>query len=207
MKPTTRGMTLLELMIASAIAAVIMLGLGMVEGTRARVTEAVRQPLVVEPERKNAALAALRIAKDLETTDRFEVDGANQLLNVRLPDCPTPVAPSCFDNVANYQWVQYRLITAANELRMYRFARVSARPLSCPTAQGLAREITAMTFTPTTNGATYSITWTSPSVPTRNHMFRGQVITRFRPDQAGAPVTGLDVNNVSPPPGVTAICN
>lgn len=208
MNPTTHGVTLLELMIASAIAAVIMLGLGMIEGTRARVTKAVRQPLFTEPERKNAALAAVHLAKSLETADRFEriAEGTNWRLNVRLPNCLT-ANPACFDNPFSYRWVQYRLDTASGELRMYRFALAGAppvRPLPCPARYVLAREITALDF-PTLgpNLVQYRVTWTSG---TRSHTFQGQVITRFRPDQVVAGTdTGLQnpaVADISPPPGV-----
>lgn len=208
------GVTLLEVMIASAIAAVIAIGLTMVEGLRARTTEEIRrQSGLMEPERKNAALAAAHLAKSLETADRFEriAEGANWRLNVRLPDCVT-ADPTCFDNALNYQWVQYRLITTTTppELRMYRFARTAslARPLPCPTGHVLAREITALDFpTLSPNLVQYRVTWTSG---TRSQTFQGQVITRFRPDQVVAGTdTGLQnpaVADISPLPGGTG-CN
>jgi len=202
-----RGVTLLEVMIASAIAVIIALGLVMVEGARARVHEAVRRPLFLEPEHKNAALAALRMAKDLETTDRFEViaDGTNQLLNVRIPDCPTvPPNAACFTNWADFQWVQYKL--TSNVLRMYRFTRAAARPLNCLTAQVLvlASQITGLTFPPTVpllnNSTQYQLTWTGAST---SHIFQGQVVLRLKPDQSGPGADiGLDVGGVSPPPGI-----
>jgi len=203
-----RGVTLLELMIASAIAAVIAFGLGTMEGSRARMTEEIRrQAGLLEPDHKNAALAATHLAKSLETADRFEriAEGANWRLNVRLPDCQT-ADPTCFDNALKYQWVQYRLDTASGELRMYRFARTAslARPLPCPAGQVLAREVTALAFpTVGSNLVQYQVTWTSG---TRSHTFQGQVITRFKPDQV---VAGTDTGlqgpgaDISPPPGGT----
>ncbi len=173
-----RGVTLLEIMIASAIAAVIVLGLAMVEGTRARVTEDVRHRVIDEPERKNAALAALTIAKDLERADRFNPppgSGTTVLLNIRYPDCPLPVdATTCFENSANYQWVRYNL--TGGQLSMYRFPRAPWPPVSCPTAQVLASGITTLNFTPINNGVTYVVTWTSGG---RSQTFQGNVITRF----------------------------
>jgi len=203
-----QGVTLLEMMIASAIAAVIMLGLTMIEGTRVRVTEDLRLRVLTEPERKNAALAAVHLAKDLETSDRFEVlpDGTNSRLNVRTPDCPPPVTAACLDDPLNYQWVQYRLDATSRELRMYRFARTASpvRPLPCPARQVLARDITALTSTLTNNEATYSLRWENG---TRNQTFQGRVITRFKPE-TGVPLglqnpSGTDI---SPPPGGTG-CN
>ena len=201
MHPMARGVTLLEIMIASAIATVIAFGLMMVEGTRARMTEEMRHRVEDEPERKNAALAALRITKELETADLFNPSsGTTTLLNVRIPECPTP--PTCsLDSFASYQWVQFRL--TGNELRMYRFPRTTPwPPTGCPAAQVLASDITALSFTPTNNGATYVVTWTSTTTPTRNQTFQGQVISRFRPDQTGF-AGGLDSSGtISPPPGV-----
>lgn len=204
MKRAAHGVTLLELMIASAIAAVIAIGLGTIEGSRARMTEEIRrQAGLMEPERKNAALAAVHIAKDLETADLYSPSsGTVTLLNVRIPDCTTP--PTCsLDLFASYQWVQYRrtVVGTTNELRMYRFPRTLPwPPASCPTAQVLAREVTALSFTPTNNGATYSVTWTSG---TRSQTFQGNVIARFRPDQTGF-TGGLDASGaVSLPPGIS----
>lgn len=211
-RPGHDGVTLLEVMIASAIAAVIAIGLGTIEGSRARMTEEIRrQSGLMEPERRNAALAAAHLAKSLGTADRFEriAEGTNWRLNVRLPDCVT-ADPTCFDDALNYEWVQYRLDTVSGELRMYRFARTAslARPLPCPTGHVLAREITALDFpTLSPNLVQYRVTWTSG---TRSQTFQGQVITRFRPDQAVAGTdTGLQnptVADISPLPGGTG-CN
>ena len=192
-----RGVTLLEVMIASAIAIVIALGLAMVEGTRARVHEDTRRRVVDEPERKNASLAALHIAKSLETADRMNLVPATSVYQVRMSVCPTSAPPSCFDAAVNYQWVQYRL--NANELRLYQFARP---PAGCPAIQVLAREITALTINVDplnlNNGAMYSLTWTSGA---RNQTFPGQVITRLRPE-TGAPFGLQDpsLGDLSPPP-------
>jgi len=192
-----RGVTLLEIMIASAIATVIMLGLGMIEGTRARVTEAVRQPLFVEPERKNAALAALRIAKSLEVSDRFNLVPvpAPGLYQIRTTLCASST-PGCFDIAGNYVWLQYRLNTATGELRLYTIP--TPPPGACPAPVVLAKEVTALNISSLNNVVTYSVTWTSGA---RSQIFQGQVIPRFRPEFG--PATGLQdpgLGDLSPVP-------
>ncbi|MDP3703955.1 MAG: prepilin-type N-terminal cleavage/methylation domain-containing protein [Candidatus Omnitrophota bacterium] len=195
-----RGVTLLEVMIASAIAAVIAIGLTVVEGMRARTTEEIRRRAgLMEPERKNAALAAVHIAKAIETADRFNLDPATGVYQLRLPVHPaTNPPPGYFDAPANYEWRQYRL--TGNELRLYR--QRAGEP--CPAAQVLAREIAALTIDedppPNANRVTYSVTWDNGP---RDQTFQGRVITRFRPNagiQWGLqnPASATDV---SPPPG------
>ena len=200
MKRAAHGVTLLEVMIASAIAAVIAIGLTMVEGLRARTTEEIRrQSGLMEPERKNAALAAVHIAKSIETSDRFNLDPATGVYQMRLPVCQmTPAVPACFDAEDNYEWRQYRL--TGNELRLYR-RRPWLAGNPCPTAQVLARDITALTIDeaapPDTNRVTYSVTWDNGP---RDQVFQSDVIARFRPTE-GSP-WGLATTNISPPPAV-----
>jgi prepilin-type N-terminal cleavage/methylation domain-containing protein len=197
-----RGVTLLEVMIASAIAAVVALGLTTIEGMRARTTEQIRrQAGLMEPERKNAALAAIHIAKAIETADRFNLDPATGVYQIRIPVCPTtPPLPACFDSGDNYEWRQYRL--TGGELRLYRKLPWLPTNPACPTAQVLAREIAELTIDeappPDTNRVGYSITWNDGS---RDQVFQGDVITRFRPD-AGVPFGLQDptLGDLSPPP-------
>jgi len=118
MKRAAHGVTLLEVMIASAIAAVIAIGLTTIEGMRARTTEEIRRRAsLIEPERKNAALAAVHIAKSIETADRFNLPPGPGVYQLRIPVCPTtPPVPACFDDANNYEWRQYRL--TGGELRL-----------------------------------------------------------------------------------------
>ena len=195
-----RGVTLLEIMIASAIAAVIAIGLSTIEGSRARITEQIRrQAELANPERKNAALAAVHIAKALETTDRFVLDSSSGDYLIRMPVCPTtPPDPACFDSAANYQWLQYRRHPPSRALRLYRFARP---PAGCPAFQVLAGEIQGLTLQNIPAGSNvvhYEVRWAQPP---RDQVFQGDVVTRFRPE-AGVPL-GLQnpaLPEVSPPP-------
>lgn len=195
-----RGVTLLEVMIASAIAAVIAIGLSMIEGLRARTTEEIRrQAGLMEPERKNAALAAVHLAKSLETADRFDGDAATgDVRQLRVPECPAgPITPACLDDPNNYEWRQYRM--TGTELRLYRLRTGAV----CPAPQVLAREITALTIRNAPVGSNivdYVITWDNGP---RDQTFQGRVITRFRPD-TGIPL-GLQnpaLGDVSPPPAL-----
>ncbi|MBI4004128.1 MAG: prepilin-type N-terminal cleavage/methylation domain-containing protein [Candidatus Omnitrophica bacterium] len=194
------GVTLLEVMIASAIAAVIAIGLTTVEGMRARTTEEIRrQAGLMEPERKNAALAAVHIAKSIETADRFNLDPATGVYQMRIPVCPTtPPLPACFDSGDNYEWRQYRL--TGGELRLYRKLPWLPTNPACPTAQVLAREIAVLTIDedppPNANRVTYSVAWDNGP---RDQVFQGNVMTRFRPTE-GSP-WGLATTDISPPPG------
>lgn len=79
-----QGVTLTELMVASAIAVVVVLGLGSIDSTRIRMTEEVRRSSnIAPPERSRAAIAALRLAQDLERADRVRI------LNTGIPGCST----------------------------------------------------------------------------------------------------------------------
>lgn len=202
MSRVEQGVTLLEVMIASAIAAIVAIGISTIEGSRARMTEEIRrQAGLMEPERKNAALAAVHLAKALETADRFNFPAAG-VYQMRLPVCPTtPPDPSCFDDADNYEWRQYR--RNGNELRLYRRHPWPAGA-GCPAPQVLARDVTNLTIdfpsAGDTNIVRYAITWDNGP---RDQTFRGRVITRFRPN-AGIP-RGLqnpaDTTDLSPPPG------
>jgi len=200
-------MTLLEVMIASALATVIAIGLGAMEVGRVRMTEEVRRQAGLEnPERKNAALAAIHLANSLEMADRYLFDEPTGEYLIRMPLCTgEPPDPTCFDDADNYQWVQYRL--NGDELRLYRFARP---PAGCPASHVLASEIGAMTLEstpPDNNIVHYAVTWQGVAIVggktevTGDHVFQGDVVTRFRSD-VGVPFGLQDPSqpDVSPPP-------
>ena len=156
-----RGMTLSEVMIASVVAFVVVIGIGAVDVTRFRIEEDIRQrAALVSPEHEEAARATILITKGFERADRINRLGASSI-QVRIPesdfDCPVaPTAdctavctgctgalpPSCCLEIAkNYRWDQYRL--SGTNLEVYRDRAATA---ACPAAQVLARQISSLSF-------------------------------------------------------------
>lgn len=126
------GMTLTEVLVASTLALLVVIGIGRVDMTRFYIGEEIRQrSAAAGVGQQEAALAALHLSKFLERADRVNLintgqpgvhpfsgplDEAN--IQLRIPQCPTaPPDAACFADAANYRWSQYARI--GNELRFY----------------------------------------------------------------------------------------
>ncbi len=69
---TECGLTLVEVMLASTLAVLVVIGIGQVDVTRVRMDEEIRKRSgVTSPNRLQASIAALQIAQHLERTDRL----------------------------------------------------------------------------------------------------------------------------------------
>lgn len=130
---SARGMTLLELLLASGIGFVIILALGHVDVTRIRMSQDISERIQGSGE---SSLAIVSIVRDVERADRVRmltdactVPGApltsSSCVQIRIPEidrngpgggpnacpnCTTAASPNpcCFNIGDNYRWVQYR---------------------------------------------------------------------------------------------------
>lgn len=170
MKATERGLTLTEVLIASTLALVVVIGIGSVDVARVRIDQAIREEVGLStPERLRAALAALQVAKQLEGADRAvlaTLGGVNYYYQFRIPeldtDCPTVTAscpvvctgctgptpsPCCFDIATNYRWVQYRWDPTTETLKFYDNTVAGCNPVVLSTQTGdLGGFITSFRF-------------------------------------------------------------
>ena len=214
-KRAARGFSLIETIIASILAVIVIISIGQFEGGRIRLGEEVLQRSGLVSGHGMAGLATQQMAKGIARADRFVVTGTG--VQLRYPAGCMGVAvpaPSCFDNPANYQWDQYRM-DGANQLVLY--ANTGA---GCGSSTVLARDVTVLTFTYKNQAGTppggepmggvdnntleYVVTWDDG---TRSHDFRGQVISRAIPYSdvnAGGTNSGsgLAPAGVAGPPGV-----
>ena len=187
-----RGMTLTEVLIASALGVVVIIALYAVDNARFRIYEDLRKRSAVGSE-TYAALAALHIAKHLERADRLNIPSSG-VLQVRIPACAKLADPvACLNDPTKYQWDQYRLNAAATELDF--FINTGA---GCGTRTPLAGQITALSFTykdevtlrppggepanQDNNVVKYALTWANgPPRTGRTHVFGSEVTSRAIP--------------------------
>ena len=206
------GMTLTEVLIASAIALVVVLGIGATDVLRVRVSESIRELTGVSAldQRKNAAFAMLQMAKRLERADRVNLVSADNM-QVRIP------LGTAFDAAANYRWDQYRYDLATRRVLFF-----SDTAAACPAARPVAWQISALTFTYVDEGSpppgvepfspattdnnvlAYELDWDDGRG--RTHVFRSEVTRRVGAyadvnASGGDSGTGLAPAGVSDPPG------
>lgn len=156
-----QGITLMEIVLSSVLALILVMGLSAVDGTRVRISADLRQRGGLNTDQPLASLAALHLTRRIELADRANIiQSANPgslQLRVFQPDTDCPALgpgcaavctgctgggiPSvcCYDIAANYAWDQYRLSGA----QLLYFAGTEA---GCPTAQVLSGQISSLTF-------------------------------------------------------------
>ena len=107
-----RGITLIELLIASAISTLVIMLLGQVDMTRLYLTTDTKE---VTQGQIEVAMAMAYMTNELMAADRVNLlDGPNATnIQFRVP------TGTSFDAPGNYQWHQYRFDAASNELRFY----------------------------------------------------------------------------------------
>ncbi|MBI2495740.1 MAG: hypothetical protein HYW10_04150 [Candidatus Omnitrophica bacterium] len=196
-------MTLTEVLVATALAALVVIGLGTMDASRSRMQEDLRSRAGAMVAQTLPALSLVEVAKSLERADRIVIldsgiDGVNPNAaagtgdgkhKVRYVQCPTsPPDPTCFGDADNYRWEELRL-------RSGNLERLSN---GCGTTEILADQIASLTFrykdeaaTPPpggepfdppdlsdNNAIEYAVTWSEGS---RTHTFRGEAIGRAIP--------------------------
>ena len=201
MRRAERGLTLAELLIASTLAMVVMLGIMTMESGRSRMEGELHERSGLTSTQGEAGRATVVMANFLANSDRVKIVSPSHI-ELRAPigcwGAGVP-APGCFDNPANYGWEQFKL--NGTTLEQYQG--------NCGSMIVLARNITALAFARGSNNVIqYTLTWNngSPGPQNRTHQFSGQVVVRgaVEPGLFGTAADsglGLDVENLSPPPG------
>ncbi len=144
----TRGMTLTEVLVASVLAVVVIIGIGSIDMTRIRITQDIRNPGLATSELTRAALAAQGISSHLLRADRLNmVEGS--LYQARIPSMTTTgctgagVVPdqSCLDDPLNYRWDEY--VLDGDQLVLYTDTRANKLDPNDPTPQCSAKIVLA----------------------------------------------------------------
>ena len=210
----TRGVTLMELLVASTISLVVILAVGQIDVSRILLSQQARQTSTLGSE---AQLAMLQFVRDAQQADRINVLGpTNVQLRIPAGNC-TPATgvpdPGCFDVAANYRWVQYTFVSP--EIRFYdntaggncgvdrTFHDISGFVVEyLPVAQAppggdpLVQDNNVLRVQVTTANAQ-----AAPMTYEDTVTIRAGAYTNLNATSGGDSGRGLDATNVSPPPG------
>lgn len=112
---TTRGLTLMEVLIASSLTLGVLLVMLQVNQIRWGTEERIRIATSSGGADVDPTLAAIQLTTDLERADRVVIDPAVPgRIQIRKPELTTAScmgagvpAPACLDDPANYRWVEY----------------------------------------------------------------------------------------------------
>ncbi len=191
-----RGLTLTELLVASAVGTAIVLAMTSIDLTRFMIQMDIKNNTSMGSNEALAGLAGVRIAKDLERADRINVINSDpDVLQLRIPIMTTAgctgagvIPPAgCFNIPANFRWSEYRLSGASLQY----FEDVAGGGGGCPVPYPLVEQITALNFerqdraqpppggepaADDNNIIEYLITWDDTTGNT--HSFRGEVTSR-----------------------------
>jgi prepilin-type N-terminal cleavage/methylation domain-containing protein len=102
-----RGMTLIEILIATTIGVLVLWGIGQVDVSRVRLGEQARRTGSADVE---AALALAHMGRFLQDADLVNVINPTSVQFRRFIGDPTVAGD--FDIPANYQWAQYQFVNA-----------------------------------------------------------------------------------------------
>lgn len=130
-----RGMTLMELMLASALGFVVIMAMGKVDLTRSSIGREVHTTALLQ---SNAWRAVFHMTKRLAEADRINLVFAGgpvpalASIQLRIPEPDTggpgcavasctgsTPAPCCFDIAANYRWAQYHFDLGTYTIRFF----------------------------------------------------------------------------------------
>ena len=104
---SSRGMTLLELLIASSLGLVVLLALGQVDVTSIILGNQAKSLSTFQAE---AAFTMTHLARSLQQADRVNLISSSNV-QIRIP------TGTSFDAPGNYKWVQYRHDSGSKEIR------------------------------------------------------------------------------------------
>ena len=189
-----RGVTLMEVLVALALAVVVTLVFVMTDIGRERMKEESRVRNLALVAQTDPAQAVTHITKTIERADRFRIvnsgiasvanyvavnTGDIQIRHVTCVD-PRPFDPTnnptgCdYSNKNNYEWDEYVLKGGTTqELEFFTNTQTS-----CSNKTILARSVSALTFKmPATNTVQYELTWDDGTGRTRT--FSGSAIIRI----------------------------
>lgn len=183
-----RGVTLLELLIASILGVVLILAVGHLDVARISQTNEARGIVTAQAE---ADFGIAHMVKQLEAADRINLlSGSSLQLRQFRPPTSSPPTSADFDNPANYVWKQYRYDSGTKEVRFYDPAS------SCALAASF-KDVSALTITQTSNNILELVTASTNAITGTTMTYTGQVTIRG----GGSDIaTGLAPPGVSDPP-------
>jgi hypothetical protein len=222
------GMTLIELLIASSLAVLVMVGIGNLDVARTRMAEVLKERSGIGTGQGQAALGSIQFARAVQGADRLNIlatgltgvaptgtagQGKIQLRTIQTV-CPTA---ACLDG-ATYRWDEYRWRAGA-------FEQVVNTAVGCGTVRALAQDMASVTFRyrdeslappggepfpgPDDNNILeFLLRWDNgrSGAEQRNREFRGRVASRLLPYSdvrspvAAAGDSGSGLTSGGPPP-------
>lgn len=223
MRHPERALTLTEVVIASAIGVIVVVGITRLDAARLRITEDFSDRAGFGSGHFQAGQAALRMTKSLERTDRTVIVNPNPgYLKVRefisgttsagCPSCPSDgsaLPACCLDISANYRWDQYRLNGTAIEYFKGDCNNSNRTILANDAIVSLTFQYVDRTAPPgpDNNMIGYSIIWDNGLADPRRltHEFAGEVTSRAIADanvgaSGGDSGDGLAAPGTSDPP-------
>ncbi|MBI4343531.1 MAG: prepilin-type N-terminal cleavage/methylation domain-containing protein [Candidatus Omnitrophica bacterium] len=155
-----RGVTLAEVLIASALGALVLAGIATMGSNRVRMqADFARHSPILATGYLDTALALQHLQKSLAAADRVNILNADLSVQVRIPEmrankpptctsCTGPApAPCCLDDARNFRWVQYELQdTAADSDTVPElwFFDDTASASGCPKPKQLSPRVTSL---------------------------------------------------------------
>lgn len=175
-----RGVTLIELLLASLLGLVIVLAVGQVDVSRILMTNQVRGFAVAQME---ANFAVTHMSKQLEGADRLVRLSASDL-QFRLPQGTN------FDDASNYQWKEYTYDSANRIMCFY-------EPASSCTLASRFQDVDGLTFTLTGNNVVEVVVDSTTPTTNRTTTYQAHIAIRSSSSDLS---TGLAAGTVAPPP-------
>lgn len=178
-----RGVTLLELLTASAISVVVLLAFGHIDFTRFTLAQRTQAENATSPQ---AGLALDYLLKMLKQTDQVNFPNPSDPSHVQLR-IPTGTN---FDDPANYTWKEYKHDPASGAIRYYN--------VSCAgvcSGYGNIPGVNSLTCQQNANAMTVTTTATPETGAT--HTFTSEVAMQM---SATGSAGGLSSSSVCPPP-------
>lgn len=143
-----RGVTLTEVLVATALAVIVVVGVFITDATRGRIEQDIRSTVGPRIAQVKPALALQHIAERIAQADRIVIlnsgiPGGQGKMRIRRVTCPEPVQPTCFSGPPpnpNFRWDEYRL----NGSNLEYFTNIT--DAGCGTPEVLAGNIASVTF-------------------------------------------------------------
>ena len=143
---TQRGVTLTEVLVATTIAVIVVVGFTLTDLGRSRIEQDLRKRAGPRIAQIKPTLALQHLAQRLEQADRLIIvnsgtPGGFGILRVRRAGvgCPEPIQPTCYTTAAGFVWEEYRRNGTNLE-----FVEIPGGVCAAPTV--LSDNVTSLTF-------------------------------------------------------------
>lgn len=171
-RTASRGFSLMELLIASTLAGIVLVALGKVDLARFTMAETSNSDVALQAD---ARYALAHIVRELQKADRVNLVNASSM-QLRIPEGTN------FDVAANYHWEQYWY--TAQEIRFVAAAAGGAPNCGAPTTRFASLSSLTLAYT-SNNVLAVTVTATSPRT--------GQVFT-YAGEATLRAASGMDLN-------------